>query len=192
MLYIKYHKENPLTRDLNKSNDTDFYTLLKEAKQYFEGLKKWKEDNKEFNKEIEEFMKNEKVTALNENQLDNSTKALYDTMNEGSFQYTYRIEDDFTKYVKTTLIDEVENVILYDKGLIKKCIEKRVKSHSIVWDALVRIFLYVIKKHNLRVKLSADKIKNWFVINHTNYKDALKPVIEYVDNLREELRSSEK
>lgn len=132
------------------------------------------------------------VTALNEDQLDNSTKALYDTMNEGSFKYNYRIDDDFTKFVKTTLTDEVESVIRSDKGLIKKCIEKRVKSHSIVWDALVRIFLYVIKQHNLRAKLSADKIKNWFVINHTNYTDALKPIIESVDNLREELRSTEK
>lgn len=133
-----------------------------------------------------------KIIALNENKLDNSTKALYDTMNEGSFQYSYRIDDDFMKFVKTTLTDEVENVISSDKGLIKKCIENRAKTHSIVWDALVRIFLYVIKKHNLKAKLSADKIKNWFAINHTNYKDALKPVIESVDNLREELRSSEK
>lgn len=136
--------------------------------------------------------KMKQVTALNENQLDNSTKALYDTMNEGSFQYSYRIDDDFMKFVKTTLTDEVENVISSDKGLIKKCIENRAKTHSIVWDALVRIFLYVIKKHNLKAKLSADKIKNWFAINHTNYKDALKPVIESVDKLREELRSTEK
>lgn len=48
MMYIKYHKENPQTRDLNKNKDTDFYTLLKEAKQYFEGLKKWKEDFSDF------------------------------------------------------------------------------------------------------------------------------------------------
>jgi hypothetical protein len=44
MMYIKYHKENPQTRDLNDNHDTDFYTLLKEAKQYFEGLKKLEED----------------------------------------------------------------------------------------------------------------------------------------------------
>lgn len=44
MMYIKYHKENPLTRKLNKNHDTDFYTLLKEARQYFEGLKKLEDD----------------------------------------------------------------------------------------------------------------------------------------------------
>ena len=44
MMYIKYHKENPQTRDLNDNKDTDFYTLLKEAKQYFERIEKMKED----------------------------------------------------------------------------------------------------------------------------------------------------
>lgn len=63
MCYIKYHKENPYTKHLNKNNDVSLNTLKKEALQYFEGLRKWKEDNKEFNKEIEEFMKNEKVIA---------------------------------------------------------------------------------------------------------------------------------
>ena len=48
MMYIKYHKENPQTRNSNKNKDTDFYTLLKEAKQYFEGLKKFQEDFSDF------------------------------------------------------------------------------------------------------------------------------------------------
>lgn len=63
MCYIKYHKENPYTKHLNKNNDVSFNTLKKEALQYFEGLQKWK--NSDINKQFEEFMKNEKVTASN-------------------------------------------------------------------------------------------------------------------------------
>lgn len=50
MCYIKYHKENPHTKHLNKNNDVSFNTLKKEALRYFEGLRKWKEENKEFMK----------------------------------------------------------------------------------------------------------------------------------------------
>lgn len=64
MCYIKYHKENPHTKHLNKNNDVSFNTLKKEALQYFEGLRKWKEENKEFNKEIEEFMKNQVTSSV--------------------------------------------------------------------------------------------------------------------------------
>ena len=44
--YIKYHKENPYTNRLNKNNDVSLTTLKKEALQYFEGLRKWDENNK--------------------------------------------------------------------------------------------------------------------------------------------------
>lgn len=71
MMYIKYHKENPSTRDLNKNHDTDFYTLLKEAKQYFEGIKKWKEEllNK-LNKQVTASMRNNMKCNLDKNSMD--------------------------------------------------------------------------------------------------------------------------
>lgn len=133
-----------------------------------------------------------KVIAFNENRLDSSTKALYETMNEGSFKYNYRTDDNFSNFVKTTLSDEVIDTIRSNKSLIKKCVEKRSKTYSIVWDALTWIFLYVIKANSLRVSLSSDKIKNWFKFNNTTFDVALKPVIEAVDGLREELRETEK
>lgn len=61
MCYIKYHKENPYTKHLNKNNDVSFNTLKEEALEYFKGLKKWKDSD--FDKQIEELMKNEKVTS---------------------------------------------------------------------------------------------------------------------------------
>lgn len=133
-----------------------------------------------------------KIIAFNEDRLDNSTKALYETMNEGSFQYNYRTDDNFNNFMKTTMSDEVIDVIRSSKELIKKCVEKRSNTHSIVWDALTRIFLYVIKYNSLRVSLSADKMKNWFRFNNTDYKTALKPIIDSVEELRKELRETEK
>ena len=45
MCYIKYHKENPYTKHLNKDNDVSFDKLLSEANKYFNHLKELKNNS---------------------------------------------------------------------------------------------------------------------------------------------------
>lgn len=134
-----------------------------------------------------------KVFAFNAERIDDTTKALYDTMNEGSFQYNYRVDDDFMKFINTTLWDEIQDTIRSSKELIKRCVEKRSSNASIVWNALYMIFDFVKKASRLRANISSDKIKNWFAYNNTDYKAALKKIVdENMNDFREELRESEK
>lgn len=134
-----------------------------------------------------------KVFAFNADNISDSTKALYETMNEGSFKYNYRTNDDFKGFIKDTLLEEVVDNIRSSRELIKKCVEKRVQSYSIVWDALYMIFNYVKKANGLTAKIDSTKMKNWFAFNNVDYKTALMPIVEYVDKeLRPELRESEK
>ena len=135
----------------------------------------------------------QQILAFSPDRISDSTMALFETMNEGSFQYNYRTNDNFKQFVETTLKDEVEDVIRSDKNLIRKCIEKRVKAHSIVWQALYQIFNFVKKSNGLRAIVDNEKIKNWFAFNNTNYKTALKPIVDYIEeSFRPELRETEK
>ena len=135
-----------------------------------------------------------RVIAFNADRIDDTTKALYETMNEGSFQYNYRTSDDknFMDFINNTLWDEIQDTIKSSKALIKRCIEKRSSSESIVWDALFMIFSFVKKQQSLKAVISSEKMKNWFAFNNVDYKTALKQIIENMKDFRDELRESEK
>ena len=133
------------------------------------------------------------VIALDLDRLSDSTKQLYERMNEGDyFDYNSRTDDDFQEYIDNTIQDEIHDIIKSDKYLIKKCIERRSPNASIVWDALYRAFNAVKKRCHINVSVTGDKMKNWFIYNGTNYKKALKNIVDEMTDFREELRESEK
>lgn len=134
-----------------------------------------------------------KVFAFNAERIDDTTKALYEMMNEGSFHYNYRTDNkNFMKFINTTLWDEIQDTIKSSKDLIKKCIEKRSSNSNIVWHALFMIFSFVKQASRLRANITSDKMKNWFAFNNTDYKTALKKIVDdYMNDFRSELRESE-
>lgn len=133
-----------------------------------------------------------KVTAFNKDTIRENTKLFFEDMNKGEFFYNYRIDKNFQDFIDNTLEDEIHDIIRSDKNLIRQCIEKRVANHSIVWSALYQIFEEVRKRWNLKAKVNNELIKNWFAYNDTDYKTALKKIIDNLTDFREELRESEK
>lgn len=132
-----------------------------------------------------------KVTAFNKDTIRENTKLFFEDMNKGEFFYNYRIDKNFQDFIDNTLEDEIHDIIRSDKNLIRQCIEKRVANHSIVWAALYQIFEEVRKRWNLKAKVNNELIKNWFAYNDTDYKTALKKIIDNLTDFREELRDSE-
>ena len=133
-----------------------------------------------------------KVISLAKDKLSEATKEFYKVMNEGDFYYNNRIDYDFQSFIDRTVADEIQDIVKSSKYLINKCIERRSPSHSIVWDALVRIFEDVKKRYKLKSTVNGQFIKNWFAYNDTDYKTALKKVIEDFEDFREDLRETEK
>lgn len=133
-----------------------------------------------------------KVMSLAKDRLSEATKEFYKVMNEGDFYYNNRIDYDFQSFIDRTVADEIQDIVKSSKYLINKCIERRSPSHSIVWEALARIFEDVKKRYKLKATVSSQFIKNWFAYNDTDYKTALKKVIEDFDDFREDLRETEK
>jgi hypothetical protein len=131
------------------------------------------------------------VTAFNKDTIRENTKLFFEDMNKGEFFYNYRIDKNFQDFIDNTLEDEIHDIIRSDKNLIRQCIEKRVANHSIVWAALYQIFEDVRKRWNLEAKVNNELIKNWFAYNDTDYKTALKKIVDNLTDFREELRDSE-
>ena len=132
-----------------------------------------------------------KVTAFNKDTIRENTKLFFEDMNKGEFFYNYRIDKNFQDFIDNTLEDEIHDIIRSDKNLIRQCIEKRVANHSIVWSALYQIFEEVRKRWNLKSTVTNELIKNWFLYNDTDYKTALKKIVDNLTDFREELRESD-
>lgn len=147
--------------------------------------------NKKTGKLVTADSKNE-VLALNVDRLSWKVKELYNKLNKGDFEYNYRVDEDFQKFIDTTVCDEIKDIIRSSKQLINDCVGKRIKTHSIVWKCMGLIFDEVKERNGLATTYNSETIKNWFAFNNTDYKTALKNVISDIDDFRDELRETEK
>jgi hypothetical protein len=147
--------------------------------------------NKKTGKLVTADSKNE-VLALNVDRLSWKVKELYNKLNKGDFEYNYRVDEDFQKFIDNTVCDEIKDIIRSSKQLINDCVGKRIKTHSIVWKCMGLIFDEVKERNGLATTYNSETIKNWFAFNNTDYKTALKNVISDIDDFRDELRETEK
>lgn len=200
--------EYSLVAKLNKSSSKKFAKFCDDNKMYYRcyDSKTDKEVTKQFKTtagtkmsyfidkrtgKIITASSKEEVLALDMDRVKDSTKLLYDKMNQGDLQYYCRQDDKFEDYVNSTLEDEIHDTIKSDKNLINDCVARRKSNESIVWNTLYRVFQYVNKRWKINTNVSSDKMKNWFVTNGTDYKKALAKIISNLTDFRNELRETE-
>lgn len=129
MCYIKYHKENPYTKHLNKNNDVSFNTLKKEALQYFEGLRKWKEDEEllnELNKRDAASMRNNVKNKYHYNGRVITASSKEEAIKKiVAYTFGNRTVEDVKKYLKE--YSPIENKYFSNIYLYKKEITRLLK-----------------------------------------------------------------
>ena len=124
MCYIKYNKENPQTKHLNKNLDTDFSTLMKEAKQYFDAC------NKDLSTKVkEQFNITSSIKLITKTNKDgtkflfeklSSTKDVIDQIKSIDILDDYFNKDDeyFKKKYKVSKIDATISDLPWDEDTI--------------------------------------------------------------------------
>lgn len=83
----------------------------------------------------------------------------------------------------------VREVMLNNQDTYEYVLNKRIKSHAIVWIALTRII-----ERDLPNDLTCDsrQIKNYFQRHGLDYKDALKDTVQAIRDLRNAVRKDVK
>lgn len=119
-----------------------------------------------------------KILAFNKDRISEGVRKAYDELNERFCDYHGKI---YVDELKASIGEIVDN----DQSLYSQIKNNRIKVHSVVWYALEKVFNKYLEWAECR-KLSSEQIKNWFAYNNTDYKTALKKVVEYMEGIRKQ------
>lgn len=81
-----------------------------------------------------------------------------------------------------------------DEPIYNYAMDKRVKSHSVAWMALLKDIAFTLKWYDdtpHATSLSSEQVKNWFKLKGQDYKEELAPFVKLVDEWRTDMFKGE-
>lgn len=87
------------------------------------------------------------------------------------------------------LTEQVLMTYKNDGAMYSRSKSKAVKSHSLAWESLLATINALLEwddETEHATKLTSEQVKNWFKANGMDYKEALKPLVDAIENQRKE------
>lgn len=87
------------------------------------------------------------------------------------------------------LTEQVLMTYKNDGAMYSRSKSKAVKSHSLAWESLLTTINALLEwddETEHATKLTSEQVKNWFKANGMDYKEALKPLVDAIENQRKE------
>lgn len=110
------------------------------------------------------------------------SRAVYQAMDEN-------FADDRGNVDVEYLVDSVNLLLDNTQELYKEMFNMRRKAHSVAWDALWYLFQETAEWYEVKnVRVTSEMMKQWFKRHGLNYVDVLKPVVEKIEEEREEYK----
>ena len=99
------------------------------------------------------------------------------------------VDPDTDKIYDTYLTDNVDIYLFNTRKLYDEIKNKRRKSYSVVYEALLSLFQtnvddYLYPK---KVMVTSEMVQSWFKKHNADFKEILKPVVDKVDEYRQEI-----
>lgn len=82
--------------------------------------------------------------------------------------------------------DAVDMWLFNTKKLYDEIFNKRRKATSIAYEALIDLFQDTVDGYDVKVRVTSEMVKQWFKRAGLSYIDALKPVVDKIEEEREE------
>lgn len=106
------------------------------------------------------------------------------------------LDDAFTdsdgKVELVYIADAVDMWLFNTQKLYKEIFNNRRKATSIAYEALIDLFQDTVDGYDVRVRVTSEMVKQWFKRVGLNYIDCLKPVVDKIEEEREEARQTKK
>lgn len=88
--------------------------------------------------------------------------------------------------------DAVDMWLFNTKKLYDEIFNKRRKATSIAYEALIDLFQDTVNGYDVKVRVTSEMVKQWFKRVGLSYIDALKPVVDKIEEEREEANAQKK
>lgn len=88
--------------------------------------------------------------------------------------------------------DAVDMWLFNTKKLYDEIFNKRRKATSIAYEALIDLFQDTVNGYDVKVRVTSEMVKQWFKRAGLSYIDALKPVVDKIEEEREEANAQKK
>lgn len=97
------------------------------------------------------------------------------------------VEDN--KIITNYLTDNVDLYLFNTEKLYNEIKNKRRKSYSIAYEAMLELFQINVDDYldGNKIRVTSDMIKRWFTKYNVDFKDILKPIVEKIDEERTDL-----
>lgn len=123
-------------------------------------------------------------------------------LNESNYGYTSSaqsvwnelyVDPDTNKIYEDYLADNVDIWLFNTESLYNELKNKRRKSYSIVYEALLSLFQSNVNDnlYPKKVRITSEMVQSWFRKHNADFKAVLKPVVDKVEEERQELNSAD-
>lgn len=88
--------------------------------------------------------------------------------------------------------DAVDMWLFNTEKLYKEIFNNRRKATSIAYEALIDLFQDTVDGYDVKVRVTSEMVKQWFKRVGLDYKEALKPVVDKIEEERAEAKADKK
>lgn len=88
--------------------------------------------------------------------------------------------------------DAVDMWLFNTEKLYKEIFNNRRKATSIAYEALIDLFQDTVDGYDVKVRVTSEMVKQWFKRAGLDYKEALKPVVDKIEEERAEAKADKK
>lgn len=102
--------------------------------------------------------------------------------------------DERTGKITGPAFDAIMVMAENDRPICDYAQNKRTKSHSVAWMALLKDIAYTLQWHDDTLhanSLTSEQLKNWFRLKGQDYKEELAPLVKLVDEWRADMFKDE-
>lgn len=101
------------------------------------------------------------------------------------------VDPDTNKIYEDYLVDSVDMWLFNTESLYNELKNKRRKSYSIVYEALLSLFQSNVNDnlYPKKVRITSEMVQSWFRKHNADFKVVLKPVVDKVEEERQEMFS---
>ena len=101
-------------------------------------------------------------------------------------------KDDAGKAELVYISDAVDMWLFNTEKLYKEIFNNRRKATSIAYEALIDLFQDTVDGYDVKVRVTSEMVKQWFKRAGLDYKEALKPVVDKIEEERAEAKADAK
>lgn len=101
-------------------------------------------------------------------------------------------KDDAGKAELVYISDAVDMWLFKTQKLYDEIWNNRRKATSIAYEALIDLFQDTVDGYDVKVRVTSEMVKQWFKKNGLSYIEALKPVVDKIEEERAERKAEKK